>query len=213
MATRRGPDNSVRVGIQGLINNVAWANVFWCQLTTSGTPPQSDLDNWLTAFQAAYKTRFAARTVTFTQYKQAQAQMFLPGGLALPSLIAMTGTGSGTGNTGQSQVECSILSWQTGVYWRGGKPRTYLPMMPQSVTADSRTLGAAEITALLSAAGGFRTDVNALTAGTITGTALGFVSFMSGGAARGTPLFFPYTGVKVHPRLGTQRRRLGKWQP
>ncbi len=39
----------------------------------------------------------------------------------------------------------------------------------------------------------------------------GFVSFNSGNAPRGTPLFFAYTGAKVHPRPGTQRRRLGKW--
>jgi len=213
MATRRGPDNSVRVAISGTINTATWANVFWCQLTASGTPPLADLTTWLTAFQAAYKTRFAGLSQGNVSYVQAQAQLFLPGGLALPSLVAMTGAGTGANTSGSTQSACSVVSWDTGVYWRGGKPRTYIPFAVAANLADARTFSTSGKNTINSAATGFRGDINALTAGTITGTALGFVSFISGGSPRSTPLFYPFTGNKAHPRVGIQRRRLGKWTP
>lgn len=213
MATRRGPDNTVRFSIAGTNDSAAWANVFWANLTTSGTPSQSDLDTWLTVVQAAYKTRFAASLQSSVTFTQAQALLFLPGSLALPSLIAMTGAGTGTNTTNDPTEICAVISWQTGVYWRGGKPRTYLPSPIVSLRTNKRVLSASGQSTFLAAAGSWRTDVNAVTAGAITGTQLGFVSFRSGNADRTPPVFFSYSSAKVHPRLGTQRRRMGKWQP
>lgn len=213
MATRRGPDNTVRFSIQGTINSAAWANVFWANLTTSGTPSQADLDTWLTAVQAAYKTRFASLSETAVLYTQAQAGLFLPGNGFLPSIVAMTGAGTATGGTTEVQSACSVVSWQTGVYWRGGKPRTYIPLPPTGNIATNNSLNASAITAVVTAATGFRTDVNAVSSGAITASQLGFVSFRSGLADRVPPVFFAFTGAKCHPRVGTQRRRLGKWKP
>jgi len=65
---------------------------------------------------------------------------------------------------------------------------------------------------LKTAATGFRTAINALTQGTITSTVLGMVSFTTGGVARTPAVFYAFTGATVHQRLGTQRRRLGKWE-
>lgn len=213
MATRRGPDGTVRVAIQGTCNTVNWANIFWANLTTSATPAQADLDAWLTAFQAAYKTNFQAYSTTAVAYTQAQASYFYPTNLLLPSIVPMTGTGSGTAGAGQVQSACAVISWQTGVYWRGGKPRNYLPDIDDGNYTGQRTLTGAAVTNLIASAGAFRTAVNALTSGAITGTQLGFVSFRSGNADRVPPVFFAFNGVKVHPRIGTQRRRLGKWAP
>jgi len=213
VATRRGPDNSVRFSVAGLIQGVAWANVFWSQLTVSGTPTQANLDTWLGIVSAAYKTRFIALEGNDVSYAIAQAILFLPGGLSLPSVIAMTGTGSGAITTTEDSSACTVVSWQTGVYWRGGKPRTYLPQPPNAASLDHRLVTAAHQTAVVTAANGFMADVNAAVAGAITGSSLGFVSFRSGLADRVPPLFFAFTGSKCHPRKGSQRRRLGKWQP
>jgi len=213
MATRRGPDGTVRVSVQGTMNTVNWANIFWANLTTSATPSQADLDAWLTAFQAAYKTNFQAYATTAVAYTQAQASYFYPTNLILPSIVAMSGTGAGTAGAGQVQSACAVVSWQTGVYWRGGKPRTYLPDVDDGNYTAQRTLTSTAQTNLKASALAFRTAVNALTSGAITATQLGFVSFRSGNADRTPPLFFGFSDVKIHPRLGTQRRRLGKWVP
>jgi hypothetical protein len=83
--------------------------------------------------------------------------------------------------------------------------------MPNGDTVTAKTLTAGEVTALTTAGTSFRTAINAITQGTITSTVLGFVSFFTGNAPRSPALFFAFSGAKVHPRLGSQRRRLGKW--
>jgi hypothetical protein len=213
MATRRGPDNSVRVAVSGTVNGQNWANVFWCQLTTSGTPTQSDLDTWTTAFAAAYFANFKVYSQAAVLYVQCQSSLFLPGGGLLPSVVAMASNGTGTATVTVPQDASTVISWQIGVYWRGGKPRTYLPLPTAGVILTNRVFSAANITAVIASAVAFKTAVNALTTGAISGTVLGTVSFRSNNADRIPPVFFAYQGAKMHPRVGSQRRRLGKWQP
>ena len=144
-------------------------------------------------------------------YVVGKATLYTPGGGELVSSSSMTGTGSSGGTAVANDGTCKVASWLSTVYWRGGKPRTYLPGVSTSETTGDHSLTAGEITALKTAAAGFRTAVNALTSGGITGTTLGFVSFRTGNADRVPPLFYAFTGATVHPRLGTQRRRLGHW--
>lgn len=212
MSSRRGPDNSVRFSVGGTINSVAWANVFYAQLTTSGTIAQADLDTWLTNAAAAYKTAFQSLQGTTATYQQARAVLFAPGGGQLSSIATMTGTGGG-GTAVADDSAAAVISWTTSVYWRGGKPRSYLSGVPNTAITTGHFLSGTYQGNVATGGGNFRTAINALTAGTITGSTLGFVSFRSGNADRGTPLFFAHTGARCHPRLGTQRRRLGKWAP
>ena len=188
-----------------------WANIFHTQLTTSSSIAQSDLDAWTVAFAAAYKTRFAPTVNNSVNFVLAKSVLYTPGGGQLSSAQTMTGTGSaGTGS--EINSGCVVLSWLTTVYWRGGKPRTYLPGLFTGVTSNQVDITGGYVTSIGGAAANFRNDINALTSGTITGTTLGFVSFNSGNAPRPAPLFFPFTGVRIHARIGSQRRRLGKWQ-
>ena len=210
MASRRGPDNSVRVAISGNLNGVNWANVFACQLTAATAPTQAMLDTWTDAFAAAYKTAFAGTLPPVTNFINAKAVMFLPGGAVLESSRPMTGSGTG-GTAVQDDAISAVVSWTTSVYWRGGKPRTYLPGLAQSQVTNNNSLVGGFITTLTTAGNSFRTAVNALTATNITATVLGFFSFRTGNAERPAGLFFPIGGAIVHPRLGTQRRRLGRW--
>ncbi len=211
MASRRGPDNSVRVAISGSFQTRSWANVFHAQLTTAGVIAQADLDTWLTAFANAYKTRFSARQSAPVTYLSAQATLYAPGGGQLSSVSTMTGTGALAGTRVEDSSACVVISWVSSVYWRGGKPRTYMIGLVEADINNDYSLSATAITNWKTAANNFRADVNALTATSITGTQLGFVSFRSGNADRATPIFFPVSGSQVHPRFGTQRRRLGKW--
>jgi len=211
MATRRGPDNSVRVAIKGLYGSQNWANVFHCQLTTSSSIIQADLDTWTTSFQAQFKTSFAPRQSTGVSYVSATTTLYSPGGGVITSVIAMTGAGTNAGAIVNDNSASAVISWLSTVYWRGGKPRTYLQSVISGDLSNSFEFGATAITNYTTAATGFRTAINALTAGTITGTQLGFVSFSTGNVPRTPAVFFPITGARVHPRIGTQRRRLGKW--
>jgi hypothetical protein len=211
MASRRGPDNSVRLAISGTIRGQNFANIFHCQLTTSSTIAQADLDTWNLAVFNAYKTRFQALLGTDVTVSFAKAVLYAPGGGELVSTQGTAYAGTGTPATSPGGVS-KVLSWVSSVYWRGGKPRTYLPgLITADLTSGADTIPAGQVTTIKTAATNYRTDVNALTAGTITGTSLGFVSFRSHNAERGTPLFFAFNGVTVHPRVGMQRRRDGRW--
>jgi len=211
MASRRGPDNSVRIAISGSQNSVNWANVFHAQLTTSSAITQTDLDTWTTSFQAQYKTSFSGHQVANATYILAKAVLYTPGGGQLTSAVAMTGAGVEAGTAVADDSVAKVVSWLSTVYWRGGKPRTYLPGCPTADVLNNVQLTAASVSALATSAGAFRTAINVLAPGTITGTKLGFVSFRTGNADRVPAVFYEYTGARVHPRLGTQRRRLGKW--
>lgn len=212
MASRRGPDNSVRVAVVGVLRGQNAANIFHFQLTTSGTIAQADLDTWLTNLLAAFKTRFQNLLPSDYTFSYGKAVLYAPGGGELVSTITPTAWSGNSASASPQGSVAAVLSWQSGVYWRGGKPRTYLPAYNSAVTANTDTLTAAARTSLATAGNGLRTDANALTTGTITGTSFGFVSFRSGNAERGTPLFFAIVGCVIHPRVGSQRRRLGKWQ-
>ena len=210
MASRRGPDNTARVAVSGTIENVPWANVFYVNLTTTSTPSQADLDGWNTAFGAAYKARFAAHLPNDTSFGQVRTVMFTPGNTELISLSAMTGAGT-AGTNAANTSSAAVISWAANVYWRGGKPRTYLPGVPTGGITLAHLLTATYITNYTTDATNFRADVNALTSGAITGTALGFVSFRTANEERIPPVFYATNSAKVHPRLGTQRRRLGQY--
>lgn len=203
----------MRVVVAGTQGGIATINTFWAKLTTSGTVTQADLDTWTDNFGAKYvadllpktNSRFILSTISSTYFVDGTAIN------VLQSTRTLSGTGVGT--TVLEAGLAIVISWLTSGYWRGGKPRTYLPGATGNISASAQSQwSSATLTALQTSAGTFRTDINAITGGTtITGTALGFVSFFSAGAARPTPLFFAYTGQKIHPRVAHQRRRDGKW--
>jgi hypothetical protein len=201
----------VRVAVSGLHNAINWATIFHAQLVTSSSISQADLDSWTLAFGNAWKTRFLPQINTSTTVANTRSVLYTPGGGELLSVQTTAGTGSSGASDLADNAASMVVSWLSTVYWRGGKPRTYLPGVQSGDVTAAHLLTAGKITSLQSAAASFRTDVNALTSGTITGTTFGFVSFRTGNEERGTPLFFAITGAAVHGRIGTQRRRLGKW--
>ncbi len=211
MASRRGPDNSVRVAINGVVKGQPCANVFHAQLATTGSITQANLDTWTLAFFNAYKTAFQALLPSDTTISSAKCVLYTPGNQELISTqgVSYAGTGTFISTPGAAS---KVISWLSTVYWRGGKPRTYLPGLASGdLATGSDTIQPTPLAATKTAAASFLAAVNALTATSITGTAFGFVSFRTGNAERPTPLFFPFTGSTVHPRVGIQRRRDGRW--
>jgi hypothetical protein len=213
MPQRIGPAGTVRVAITGGIGGQNVVNVFWATLTTSATVTQADLDTWTDAFGAAFKARFTSSISAKYAFSGIQSTYFVDGTATnvLQSTRTMTGsaTGSGTEDAGLAM----IISWLSSAYWRGGKPRTYLAGAGGNLNTTVRNQWtSAYVTVVQTAATAFLSDINALTGGTtITGTKLGFVSFQSGNTDRVPPLFYAFTGFKLHPRTGEQRRRRGKW--
>lgn len=212
MASRRGPDNTVRIAFSGLINaRNSWANVMFARLTTSSAITQADLDTWTSSMFTEWGTAFAPYISSAVTLTLAKSVLFTPGGGELISAHAGSTAGAGAADA-EYDGACAVVSWLSSVYWRGGKPRTYIPVPTATLRATGDSLTATGVTNFTTAGAAFRTFTNVNTSGTITGSSHGFVSFRSGNAERVTPVFYPSTGAIVHTRLGTQRRRLGKWR-
>jgi hypothetical protein len=213
MPTRVGPPGSARVAISGTNSGHPYANVFWANLVGGATATQAALDAWLTGFGQAYINAFQPRMTSTVEVTLAQATLFQSATTALHSAHPETAVGV---NAGQAMPNCAtsvVLSWVTNAYWRGGKPRSYIPGLPVGDTVTDDRLTAAADTSWSNSAQQFLTAVNQLAATGITQTQLVLMSFQSGGAPRNPPIMFPVVGSTVHPRLGTQRRRLGPWIP
>ena len=211
MASRRGPDNSVRLAINGVCKGQNFANIFHAQLTTGSAIVQADLDTWTLGVFNAYKARFQARLTTECAVNFAKAVCYTPGNTELVSTqgVAYAGTAAASAMPGGAS---KVISWTSNVYWRGGKPRTYIPgLSTADWLANTDQLAVAERAAMLAAGTAYRTDVNALVSGTIATTTFGFVSFFSGNVLRVPALFFPISACVIHPRAGSQRRREGRW--
>lgn len=158
----------------------------------------------------AVKVNYVARMCNQAHILEVQGTYFPTGS---PLVVAGTHTGSTAGGVSADPAPASLaacLSWQSGVYWRGGKPRTYVGGLPVSAMADERELDSTFVTNILSDAVNLIAAFNALTSGNFDSCQFGFVSFTSGGTDRTPPLFFPIVGAAVHSRADTQRRRLGK---
>jgi hypothetical protein len=199
--------------MSGNIGGQNVVNVFWCSITTSGTVTQADLDSFTDNFAAAYKSNFDSSQSAKLTHSSCQSTYFVDGTATNVMQSTRTVTGSATGSGTEDAGLSMIVSWLSGAYWRGGKPRTYLAGAGGNLSTTTRNQWtSAYITVVDAAAAAFLTAINGLTGGsTITGTSLGFVSFTSGGSDRTPPLFFAFTGHKLHPRTGQQRRRRGKW--
>lgn len=119
--------------------------------------------------------------------------------------------GLASGNALPPQVSM-VISWQIAAAYRGGKPRTYMPGVPDVALTTS---GGSGITAGFASTleGNATAFMNAINTGTVTGGGsftLGTVSYYRAHALRPTPIFEQYMNASVHERLDSQRRRSGK---
>jgi hypothetical protein len=133
------------------------------------------------------------------------------GGTSAQGISTQSPTAGSNINPSLPPQSCVVLSWRIAPAYRGGKPRTYLPGIPDSavVSHGDSALTTTFTTAIQADAATFRSHVNALTPESSSIT-LGNVSYFHSHAVRPTPIFNPFMSVNVHERLDSQRRRSGK---
>lgn len=119
---------------------------------------------------------------------------------------------TGTATSASYPPQCAVcLSWSVNARYRGGKPRTYFPGIPQNSTGTSGGSGltATYATNLKNAANSFLNDINGTNVDGLL-LQLGTISYYQHKVPRPSPVFVPYIGVHVHERLDSQRRRSGR---
>lgn len=206
------PQQTVKFVVSGAQGNANWANVFWIYVGGINQQ-QADLDGLTSAFGEMYFAQLGTMLFPDTSVKLCQATFFNGPQSALHSNHAMTHVGTSAGTPINEKSACRVLSWNSNVYWRGGKPRTYVPGVATADTTDGMTLVPASKNQYAINAQNLHVAINALNFGNFTQSQHGFVSFHTGGTLRTPGVFFPITGGTAHGRIGSQRRRLGSWIP
>jgi hypothetical protein len=195
------------IGSVGTHQYVA-ANIFHLLASNPNDVTKANLDSLVTKLNTAVKNNLASQ-ISQNYSSTLQQLVALDGsGLESNDTIAIPGTFAQPPMPPNASV---VISWTTNAYWRGGKFRTYIPGIPNTV-GDS--LGSGQIiptyqTSLVAAARAFRTAVNALTFGSGL-VSLGGPSYYHNYQMRPVPVFFGFNDANVHLRLDSQRRRLGR---
>lgn len=205
----RPPQNAIRVALEGVYSTTKWANILWLNTAVSENPTSAQLLTVLEAIATSWGTNLAPLLTSAVTLQEVKGVWF---GAADSEVVAndnadIDGTAEGSGCNAQVSV---CLSWVISAYYRGGKPRTYLPGIPQGALASVAYIATDNATAFQEAGAAMLADINALDSSPFTSIALGTFSFATGKEWRETPLFRAYEGCACHTRLDTQRRRLGK---
>lgn len=190
------------------------ANILHVQWTSSVAPVSADMTTISNGAMTWWSTHFKPSVTSYWRLTQVVATMVDGTGTQGASTsAAISGTASPPAFPPQS---CVAISWLGAPSYRGGKPRTYLPGVPESAgTAGTSQLSSAYCTTLRTAAIAAIGDMTWATVASIPAQ-LGTVSYIkktptnSPPYHRPVPLFWQYTGARVHERLDSQRRRSGK---
>lgn len=205
----RPPENAIRVSLEGIYSTTKWANILWLNSAVSGNPTSTELQAVMTVIGDSWGTHIAPLLVSAVTLQEVKGVWFGASDTEVVGNVEFDSSGSAEGDGCTAQVAV-CLSWEISAYYRGGKPRTYLPGIPQGALANEAYIATDNAAAFQTAGADFISDINAVDSSPFESIALGTFSFASGNEWRVTPLFRAYEGCSCHTRLDTQRRRLGK---
>lgn len=202
--------NIIRVRTKGVANGVSVGNRFFVGYGGPGGPTAGDLSTFAAAFEAAFMNRFGSFIHNEFTLEQVIAEDLLSD---TANSASWSGTVAGTaaGDMG-AQGQCYVISWGIARRYRGGKPRTYIGPVSVNDVPVNNFFTVAKAQALATAAVAFQTDIGGMGNTTIDAPQLGVASHWLAKAMRPTPVFEPFTNVRVNQRPGFQRRRNGKLQ-
>jgi hypothetical protein len=199
--------SGLKIRFLGTTQGVPFVNVFHAQ-HSAGTITANDVQTFANGLRAAASANLAPAyyNTTFLNTFEVTDISSATGAVAT-NTTQVAGTRPATAN---SPVSVSYaVSWNVALHYRGGHPRNYIPLTAVAdVTSGKLILGTAA-SALSAAWASYLTAANAVVSGTI-GLTLGMWQYHSHNQVVNPPQFFPYTGVRIHGRVDSQRRRLGK---
>jgi hypothetical protein len=200
------PVGYAKVEVTGIYGPTTWANVFYVLIgTTAHTPGAviADIVGWFnnfydTAFNLARLSPRWTHQYTTVTYRDAEDSI-----VRLRVADAQTGTASGGDQDAQVAY---LVNWASSDPRRGGKPRQYLPGVPDSAMLDSARLDSS-LVAIVNAG-----LVSWLTTGPTQPTPMQLVelSFQNGGVDRVDAVHYPIIGGTLNNVVATQRRRVNR---
>src|SRR5580692_179453 len=206
------PPGMAKITVKSGFYDFITENVLWWASTDNSGTTAAECNTFSEDVWNAWAANILPHVSTEGGLQLVTTQVFFTDSLVVEGSYATGGAAGGIDSPPISAASCCCLSWATGLYYRGGKPRSYIGGIPASELAasSSKLVQNDYANALAAGAAAFLAAVNALDVSPITPGALGTLSFAKDKAWRDPPIPVPYTGVQVGSRLDTQRRRLGK---
>lgn len=192
----------------GTYGSAKWANVFHVRYAP-GPPSQADFNSLATGLRTAWNTNIKALMGATCILTQTQC-IDLSSNTGLQSQDSTSVTGTAVGGTALPANVALVVSLKIARRYRGGHPRMYLTGQGANNTVNAQNWLGAWATSAQAAMEAWRTAVNALTFASMTTIQVVNLSYYTGKVLRVSPTFDTITGVAVHTRVDTQRRRLGK---
>lgn len=174
---------------------------------SGGVPTSTQLNTVASQVLSAYSTQFAPLMVGQLSVTECTVADLTSDTSAIGSAAATT-VGTATGAALSFQA-AAVISWTIARRYRGGHPRSYIPGAAVTDMNSLTTWTPTYTGALQTAATAFRASMNALVVGSTSFTMV-TVSYFTGKVMRPQGLPFPIIANQVHPRIDTQRRRLGR---
>lgn len=217
MTTPPRPARGVtRVAISGTFNGTNWANVFHCLVTPSGALTQGIADNVTIGFFNAYVQAWCPQLNQKLAVLEASSVMFGDSGQVFESSTTSPTNGQDSGVELPGSVALCV-SWRVSTYYRGGHPRTYLAGISQDRLGNAKSWSEQTVADFSAAAGYFYNYVHNISVIGVSSVSLGYLQqFANGGSLKkpreylNPPVFHPFVGWSIHPRVDSQRRRLGR---
>lgn len=187
-----------------------WANVFWMS-TITGTPTTAQMNTLAGNLLGLWITQFQSRLADDVTITLGKATYYGASGYVITGESVVADVGTYGSNSQVPDQAAAVVSWLVATTWRGGKPRTYLPAVPNhAVLVDMAHINSTLVSGLEGDGAAFLAAINAYNTSPFTTMTLGCLRFFSAGAPLVTPSFLPITGCTVHNRVATIRRRLGR---
>lgn len=205
-----------RVAFSGTFASAKWANVMHVNVPSSGSHTQAAADSLANSLHTFFGQAFAPVSNVNWVLEETNIVMFT----GPTTVLEAVGTGAVTGQDSGSVLSAGtaiVISWKTSAYYRGGHPRTYLCGVTQDRLASATQWSAQTIQDYSGAAVGFRGAINGTTLPGGSTVTLGYLQVYPPKGSTSVPkvyldppIFHPFVSSSVHPRVDSQRRRLGR---
>jgi hypothetical protein len=202
--------NVVKIRLIGQNMGHPWVNVLHAKYT-GGTIDSVAMSSMATSIRTAWGTNLAPQFITNSSLQTVECtDIASRTGAQGTDSVGVTGTDA---TAGASAAVAACVTLVIARRYRGGHPRVYLSGVNASKFTSGSTWGPGVANAYATAFGAFRTAINALSSGGATWQLCSVSYFHKVGgleAYKVPPDVDVITGVKMHTRIDSMRRRLGK---
>jgi len=200
---------SARITLSGVFDDTPWSNQFWFKMASSGDVSTEAADAFMDSVEGYWQE--ATHTYRSPNHIIERAELVVWQDLIGPVEFdrAYDDVGTASGSALPASI-CAVISWKSGLYYRGGKPHTMLNGLTTALAEDNRSITAGVALGLASACNNFITNCNTAELIVGSGVTLGYMS-------RQTPLgplspwhfyAFESAATTVRQKFGSLRRRL-----